>query len=518
LYEYRLEGVQRNANENLKSIVRNLEHCITSQDLTPEEFYDVIAERVTSGAYTNPKASKSFTLSPFEEASMMQYLAMECPPLTDPNDIHQLTVGTFLSSLRQASRTHYRMKMSENHVKTVLHISNILTDNNTDLAGLLRYLDGDSKEEDGDEELTPDQVKVAVNFIDGLGDGDGEVSLQELRHAFRIARTVVAQDDPDRRGRNTTERLAKAMKALNISTEDFFYEVVNKPSNSGLKNERAEETSIGQITLFRSLSRLSRRMASLNSELEGFPFADDDVLEIMEFLDPNKDGEVTLEEIKDGLRRVREGSGSDSESGLAARLLKNLESAMVEEGVDLQTVFEGIDADNSGSVNTEELGEAMNGFHKNRIKKKHEEFRQSEERGKRRKNRERKTRSEVVESITKWIADHNIHSIDLSTRDVGVFINFLDPFNDGEIKSEECQGFLEQMKGGARVDHEQEFKAARLLSRCGQSMFTRKMGVFDIWDRATKVEQEMEMNRMLEGKANCGANGDEGARDVRFFS
>ena len=488
LYQLRLEDIQKSVTDGLKDIVRNLEHCLISQDLTTDSFFDVVVERVKLGSYTNPKASKSFKLSQQEEGSIMQYLAMACPE-PEYGTIHQVTIGSFLTCVRRASRTHHRMKLSENHKNTVVHFTKVLADHGTDIGGLFKYLDKDIKGGlDDDAELTDSQISVACAFIDGMGDGDGEVSLQELRQAFRAARTMVAQDDPDNRGKSKTERLAKAMKAVNITAEEFFNNVINK-TNGGVPSAQEEEASIGQITLFKALSALSRTVAELSAVLEGFPFSDDDVLEIMEYLDPNKDGQVTLEEIEGGLRKVREGP-SESESTSAAKLLKILESAMIEEGADLNMVFSRIDADNSGSVNTEELGEAIRGFHKRRLKRKQDAFMRSAERGKKRMDRARKTKSEVLESIEKWTKDHNIHSIDIDTRDIGVFMNFLDPFNDGEIKEEEINGFLEYMKGGARVDHEHEFRAARLLSRCAQAMFARRKAVWDLWDKGKIIEKE----------------------------
>lgn len=132
--------------------------------------------------------------------------------------------------------------------------------------------------------------------------------MHELRAAFRRARQLVVQSNPATSGRSKTHKLAKALKLLNCTAEEWFYAHADVSS---------EEDGIGQMALFKALRRMSDeiliKLSDKESGLSMFKFTDDHILDMMSFLDPNQDGTVTLQEINDGLRRAREDPNNNAE-------------------------------------------------------------------------------------------------------------------------------------------------------------------------------------------------------------
>ena len=92
--------------------------------------------------------------------------------------------------------------MHPKELQIVVHFDNILHDNDTTFESL--YASGEPEQDEDDEVtvLDPKMIHKAVEFIDSLGNGDGEVEMHELRMAFRRARQLVVQSNPTTEGRS----------------------------------------------------------------------------------------------------------------------------------------------------------------------------------------------------------------------------------------------------------------------------------------------------------------------------
>ena len=303
-----------------------------------------------------------------------------------------------------------------------------------------------------------------------------------------------------------THRLAKALKNLKMTPEEWF---------RAQASADALEKGIGQMTLFKALRRMSDELQNKlpAKEAAGFIFSDDCILEMMSFLDPNQDGTVTLEEIKDGLKRAREDPNSNAEQAAAAKVLKQLERAMVEEGGDLAEIFASIDEDGSGSVNSEELTEALANFHQKRLKNLNQWDMGpvTEAGGRFCLTNHTFTRKQFLKVIEDWMRTHNIHDADLNLRDVETFLNFVDPYGDNEITLNEISDALEfARKGGGvkavnssggEVFAYSEVRAARILSRISSSLFSRRILLSEVFRNCLERQREAEAQERREETA-----------------
>ena len=495
MYQLKNEYLQLKSSDNVKRIVCQIHTCLIEQGLTPSSFFEIAQHK----HYTNPKAFKSFTLTKADEMSIVDYLVQRCgsSPEVGRDALHQrkrsMSLARLFFSFRNARRTHYRLKMTEKQIQTVVHFANLLDDGGTSLADLLQWRRKDAEEDAPLEDIAAsdmgtEQIAKAISFIDNMGNGDGEVEVGELRMAFRRARQMVAQSNPESVGRQKTHKLAKALKALNLTAKEWFS---SHAATAG--GVRSEDNGVGQLVLFKALRRMSNELLIKlpTKESAGLAFTDDCILEMMSFLDPNQDGTVTLQEIEDGLQRARNSPDGNSEQAAAARVLKALEFAMLEEGGDINEIFKSIDEDGSGSVNTEELTAALKKFHQLRMKRlrlsqdptftRRSSSAQQGGGGRFALNNESFSRPSALNAVESWMRDRNVHDADFSPKDIDVFMNFLDPYYDNEITVSEITDALEYARGETRYDHSKEFKAARLLSRCHASMFARGVTTYELF-------------------------------------
>jgi hypothetical protein len=540
-----------------KSVINQIYTCLIEQELTPSSLYSIAMHK----AYTRPSSKKGIKLTKAEKSMVHTYLHKRAAasnsigltagkteadnPITrrssqrrasvemafdgslkevklENHGLAQVTLPVLSFGFRSARRTAARARLPPKTIQSVIHFNNLLHDHNSTFSSIMRILDdNDSLETSTDmmENLSEDQIASAVEFIDSLGNGDGEVELSELRMAFRRARQLVNQVDPEAKGRVHVQKLAKAFKFLNLTTEGFF-------ESMGLVQDpnAKEELGVGQMQLFKALRHMSESIQAKLGPKDRFAFSDDCILEMMTFIDPNADGTTTLTEITEGLEKADQDPGQNKKSAAAAAVLKKLEKAMIAEGGDLAVIFAEIDKDGSGSVNSEELGEALSEFHYKRLK----ELQQSHSdmfNGLSQKEKDKqnifnhtynlhtasKSKTEYLNIVSRWMLVNRIEDSDMSLKDVENFMNWVDPHVDNEITASEMVDALNELvangSGGLKNINGQssvvkgasnnqirepgvydDFAAGKVVARVFSALYYRKIPTSKLFSDAVDFE------------------------------
>ena len=457
--------------------------------------------------------------------------------------LEEITVPVLCFSGRAARRIAARSRMPQRQQQAVVHFNNLLHDHGFHIVSLLSgqfYHDhtrnsaarnaADSLEVDmAVAPLDPNDIRDACKFIDSLGDGDGEIEIAELRLAFRRARQLVNRADPEAKGRVHMKSLAKALEILGLSAEKWFESLGSVDPEKG----------VGQMDLFKALRRLSDELQvhpklgtlKATKAQDRFEFDDDSILEMMSFIDPNHDGMTTLEEIVDGISKATDNFNVNKAEAAAAKVLKELEKAMVAEGGDIATIFAEIDKDGSGSVNTEELTEALSEFHSRRHKERQHGkgmsglSKEQEFSGSFNPSHSIHTASTnkttLLQTISDWTASRGIQDADIALRDVEYVVDWADPNCDNEITASELVDSLNDLIGnigsgdkrtttsdspllksaqlGSSPQYD-DFAAGRLVARVFSAMYYRNITAFELFEQSVSHcsdEKLQEKNSLL---------------------
>ncbi|GMI07207.1 hypothetical protein TrLO_g11052 [Triparma laevis f. longispina] len=514
IYDLKVEFHQLQTSPSTLKIINQISTCLLEQSIDPSSFFSTSVNK----QYASAKSAKGFRLRVEDEHQVIVYIAQRCGAIlnhTHSVSTTSVTLPKLYYAIRTSRRTHFRLRLLPKSLQCIVHFSNLLSDNDSSLEELFKS--GEPEKEEDEEIAVMDEGMVvkAVEFIDSLGNGDGEVEMHELRAAFRRARQLVVQSNPATSGRSKTHKLAKALKLLNCTAEEWFYAHADVSS---------EEDGIGQMALFKALRRMSdeilTKLSDKESGLSMFKFTDDHILDMMSFLDPNQDGTVTLQEINDGLRRAREDPNNNAEQAAAAKVLKHLEMSMIEEGANLAEIFAEIDKDGSGSVNSSELGPALQKFHERRMKRKRvAEFDYALPPSDSNTNNYSLQQTSYTKKfflilIENWIKQNNIHDADWNNKDLETLMSFLDPFGDNEITLNEISDAIEFARKGGGVKAinasgqtfaYSEVKAARLLSRIASSLFCRKVLPHDVFFDTLRKEAKLAKEKKKEDAALVAA-------------
>ena len=260
------------------------------------------------------------------------------------------------------------------------------------------------------------QIHRCCQFIDvTFGDGDGEVSMTELENAFRRMRRERAAVRMRERGRALTRRLVILMQRRGMNVDQFMHAIdqsqggqgdgkltpvelergikkfvdseqrlvsmesigsVNDPDGPGSNSRHtvqalhhremkdrakkdievlieAEQNAILDDTFGIS----DATSANLRGELK---FSNQDITDLIRFLDPNADGDVTSVELNAGIRIAFDPPQDASFVDDAFVLMSKFEDSMKKKSQRVVDLFHDIDKDRSGSLTIRELEVALN--------------------------------------------------------------------------------------------------------------------------------------------------------------
>lgn len=260
------------------------------------------------------------------------------------------------------------------------------------------------------------QIHRCCKFIDvTFGDGDGEVSMVELENAFRRMRRERAAVRLRERGRALTRRLVILIRRRDMDVERFMHAIdlsqggqgdgkltpvelergikkfvdseqrlvsmesigsVNDPDGPGSNSrhtvqalhhremkERAKKDIEALIEaeqhaiLDDTFGISDATSANLRGELK---FGNQDITDLIRFLDPNADGDVTVTELDAGVRTAFDPPVDASFVDDAFVLMSKFEDSMKKKSQRVVDLFHDIDKDRSGSLTIRELEVALN--------------------------------------------------------------------------------------------------------------------------------------------------------------
>lgn len=260
------------------------------------------------------------------------------------------------------------------------------------------------------------QIHRCCQFIDvTFGDGDGEVSMTELENSFRRMRRERAAVRLRERGRALTRRLVILMQRRGMDVEQFMHAIdlsqggkgdgkltpvemergikkfvdteqrlvsmdsigsVNDPDGPGSNSrhtvqalhhremkERARKdiealVEAEQNAILDDTFGISdATAANLRGELR---FSNQDITDLIRFLDPNADGDVTVKELEAGVLVGFDPPQDASFVDDAFVLMSKFEDSMKKKSQRVVDLFHDIDKDRSGSLTIRELEVALN--------------------------------------------------------------------------------------------------------------------------------------------------------------
>lgn len=257
-----------------------------------------------------------------------------------------------------------------------------------------------------------EQIKRCCDFIDQtFGDGDGEISLPELEAAFRRMRRERAAVRLRERGRALGRRLAVLLRRRGHDCDSFVKKVdsgskdgkltpvelergirkyvdedkqmvshqalhasgsadlgLDSTSRAVIQQHRREmrdrikDDAVALITLEQAavLDDSFGVSDATTQNLEGkITFGQQDISDLIRFLDPSADGDVSALELQAGLDLAQALPPQQSFVDDAFVLMNKFEASMKKKAQTVVRLFHEIDADRSGKLDIRELGVAL---------------------------------------------------------------------------------------------------------------------------------------------------------------
>ena len=186
--------------------------------------------------------------------------------------------------------------------------------------------------------LSSQDVDAIMNFMDS--NGDGEVTLDELMRAMRRAKRM--NDKVLKQGRRMLARLLALLEKREMTLHDWFLHMDGQTC--------ANNHSDGRVTT-RELQKGLKLMSDeepLDSELR---FNPKDVEKLVRFMDPNADGDLSLEECELAVAKLEQG---ELES-LCIEIFQRIETHMKAQKMEFRKFFESLDHSGDGGLSTAEL-------------------------------------------------------------------------------------------------------------------------------------------------------------------
>mmetsp|Transcript_56490 Transcript_56490/g.156193 ORF Transcript_56490/g.156193 Transcript_56490/m.156193 type:complete len:488 (+) Transcript_56490:225-1688(+) len=192
--------------------------------------------------------------------------------------------------------------------------------------------------------LDDEEIKDVIDFVDE--NGDGSVTIDELSLAVRRSRRM--DNAVLKEGKRMLKRLLDYLEREAISVEDWF-DLMD--GSTGLRGADIED---GRVTT-RELHKGMLSLFENEPEDSDLKFIGADVDKLMRFMDPNSDGDLSLDEVQSAVRKLEKG---DLELKVTAIFIK-LEAHMKSKRQRLTEFFETLDKDGGGDIDLEELREGL---------------------------------------------------------------------------------------------------------------------------------------------------------------
>ena len=208
------------------------------------------------------------------------------------------------------------------------------------------------------KELTRSEIDHIAQYIDSLGDGDGTIDLAEFEKAVRNNRRMKSCADDFAKGRLLILRLEQLIDAHSMTLMQWFNAC---DKHGALDKAQAEAGGPASPKSGKGDSRLTMSeveemlldMSTKRPELENFTY--DDVRELVKFMDPNFDGNISKSEFKDAFARGRLPPNVLHVEYQSSLIVEKIERYMVEKKLRVKDVFKVLDTDSDDRVTLKEF-------------------------------------------------------------------------------------------------------------------------------------------------------------------
>jgi len=204
--------------------------------------------------------------------------------------------------------------------------------------------------------FTAGEIRAVVQYMDEtFNDGlsDGLIDAEEFERALRRAKRARAGEAFKHKAKLAVDKLTKLMAHHDLTPEEWFGSVDVSQTSSGHGDGR-----LGLEEVKRGLEDLTSGKA-----FRYMAFDMEEINNLTKFCDPDGDGSVSLEELKDALRRSRLTEGMHESEVKARAVLLKLEDHMAQRQMRARDLFASLDGDGSGRVSFLELQKALVEMH-----------------------------------------------------------------------------------------------------------------------------------------------------------
>lgn len=251
-----------------------------------------------------------------------------------------------------------------------------------------------------------EQIQLACSYVDQtFGNGDGEVSQGELERAFRAMRREQAERGSREKGRALVRRVCVLIERRGLTLDDFI-RIFDKSNDGKLSRleirrvvdqladadhrlidahaticpntipdynlpaclatkkhaqdmKRRDRKDVEMLVAREQASRAEasyvNNPASLQNARGVLAFSDSDITDLIRFLDPNADGDITLNEFRSGFERAVGPPTNALLHDVVFGILEVFADEMKKNGLRISDVFRDMDKDGSGTISVAEL-------------------------------------------------------------------------------------------------------------------------------------------------------------------
>lgn len=192
--------------------------------------------------------------------------------------------------------------------------------------------------------LRDEEIEAVLNFLDE--NGDGELSSEEIITAVRRYKRMDSKNMAE--GKKMMHRLLDYLAYRKMSVEEWF------DLMDGTSVRKGDDRSDGKITTQELMRGMLFLFKDEPDDFE-FKFCRADVEKLQRFLDPNGDGDVSLDELLFAVTRLDQ----TAEEMAVAQVLQKLNEHVKTQRITLVEFFEQIDTSGDGVIDSDELREGL---------------------------------------------------------------------------------------------------------------------------------------------------------------